>query len=343
MKTVFTFLTLIIAAHNYAQIGGTTSFPLLDLTFNARSAGLGGNFISAKDKDINLGVANPSLLNGGMHNQISVNQAFHAGKVNYGMISYGRALKKNRFIAGHIRYVNYGKIQGREVNGVETATFNPFEYVFGVGFGQQLNPRISVGGNVNIIGSHLETYTSYGASLDLAGTFTTRDSSLLVTAIVKNAGVQFNSYNDKRNLLPINFQAAVSYKVKHAPFRFSVLMHHLNKWDITYNDPNLVATKDPLTGELVEPKRPGFGEKLAQHLAFQLEILASKNFHLRAGFDYYGRQSLKVDSRPGAAGLSFGTGLYFKRFSFDYGFTIFSRSGFNHMITLSTNISKVRS
>jgi len=343
MKTILTLLISISATVCVAQIGGTTSFALLDLTFNARSAGLGGNFISAKDKDINLGVANPSLLNASMNNQISVNQAFQAGRVNYGMVAFGRSLKNNRFISGHIRYVNYGKMQGREVNGVATTTFNPFEYIAGVGFGQQLNPRISVGGNLNIIGSHLETYNSYGASVDLAGTYTNADSNLLVTAMVKNAGVQFNAYVDTRNPLPINFQLALSYKVKHAPFRFSILAHHLNKWDLTYNDPSLVATTDPLTGDLVEPKRAGFGEKLAQHLAFHLEVLASKSFHLRAGFDYHARQTLKLDNRPGAAGLSFGTGLYFKRFSFDYGFTIFSRAGFNHLITLSTNISKMRS
>jgi len=342
MKTSLLLILLVLSSFSQAQIGGTHTFALLDLTFNARSAGLGGDFITAKDQDVNLGVANPSLLNSKMDNSIGVNQAFHAGKINYGMVVYGKALKKNQFITGHIRYVSYGNMQRTEINGTNSGQFNPFEYIAGVGFGQQLNPRISVGGNFNIIGSHLETYNSYGASVDLAGTYTSSNENLLVTAMVKNGGVQFYGYNDERAPLPINFQLGTSYKLDHAPFRFSLLAHHLNKWDLSYNDTNLKPTIDPLSGDTIPVKRAGFGEKLAQHLIVHVEILATKNIHLRAGFNYYARQSMKLESKPGVAGLSFGTGLYFKRFALDYGFTVYSKAGFNHMLTLTANISKIK-
>ncbi len=342
MKTSLLLILIVISGFAHSQIGGTKSFALLDLTYNARSSGLGNDFITAKDQDINLGVANPSLLNEKMDNTISVNQAFHAGKINYGMFAYGKALKKNRFISGHLRYVSYGNMQRTEVNGTVSGQFNPFEYIAGVGFGQQLNPRISVGANLSIIGSHLENYNSYGVSADLAGTYTNKSENLLVTAMVKNAGAQFYAYNDLRAPLPINFQIGTSYKINHAPFRFSLLVHHLNKWDLTYNDPNLKPTIDPLSGDTIPVKRAGFGEKLAQHLTLHVEILATKNIHLRAGFNYYARQSMKVASKPGLAGISFGTGFYFKRFALDYGFTVYSKAGFNHMLTLSANISKIK-
>lgn len=342
MKTILLFFTILYSVLSFGQIGGTKTFALLDLTFSARGSGLGGDFVTAKDQDISLGVANPSLLNAKMHNELGISQAFHAGKINYGMLAYGRSLKKERFISAHLRYVSFGNMKRTEVNGEVTGQFNPFEYIAGVGFGQQLNPRISVGGNLNVIGSHMESYNSYGASIDLGGTFTSTDEALLVTAMVKNAGVQFYSYNDERAPLPINFQIGTSYKVKHAPFRFSVLVHHLNKWDLTYNDPNLKPTIDPLSGDTIPVKRAGFGEKLAQHFTFGLEVLASKNIHLRAGFNYYARQSLKVTAKPGIAGLSFGAGFYFKRFALDYGFTAYSKAGFNHMLTLSANLSKIK-
>lgn len=342
MKTIFIFSILLYSVTSHAQLGGRYAFPFLELTYNARSSGLGGDFITAKDQDINLGIANPSLLNSKMHNQLSVNQAFHAGKINYGMVSYGRSLKKERFISAHLRYVSYGNMKRTEVNGEITGQFNPFEYVAGVGFGQQINPRISVGGNLSIIGSHLESYSSYGVSVDLAGTYTSKDENFLVTAMVKNGGLQFNSYYDAKAPLPINFQLGTSYKLQHAPFRFSILAHHLNKWDLSYNDPNLQPTIDPLSGDTIPVKRAGFGEKLAQHLNFHIEVLATKNIHLRAGFNYYERQSLKVESKPGIAGLAFGAGFYFKRFALDYGFNVFSRSGFNHMISLTANISKIK-
>lgn len=342
MKTSLLIISLLIGKFIAAQTGGQTSFALLGLDFNARSSGLGGDFITVKDQDINLGVVNPSLLNSKMHKGISVSQAIHAGKINYGMISYGHSLSEKQMISANIRYVAYGKMKRTDKNGVEMGDFSPFEYIVGVGYGYQLNERISVGANLNIIGSHLEVYNSYGMSIDLGGSYLNAEETFLVTALFKNVGFQFNSYNDKRAPLPANFQLGVSYRLPHAPFRFSILAHHLNKWDLSYNDPTAKPTVDMLTGDTIPVKRAGFFEKLGQHFTYQLEVIATKNLHFRAGFDYYTRQSMKLESRPGIAGFSFGLGLYFKRFSIDYGFSVFSRAGFNNMLTLSTNLEKMK-
>lgn len=342
MKTPLLIISLLIGNFIVAQIGGQTSFALLGLDFNARSSGLGGDFITAKDQDINLGINNPSLLNEKMHKGISVSQALHAGRINYGMLSYGHALSEKQMISASIRYVSYGKMTRTDKNGVEMGEFSPFEYIVGVGYGHQLNPRISVGANLNIIGSHLEVYNSYGASIDLGGTYLSESENFLVTALFRHVGFQFNAYNDKRAPLPANFQLGLSYRLNHAPFRFSLLVHHLNKWDLSYNDPTAKPTVDMLTGDTIPVKKAGFFEKLGQHFTYQVEILATKNLHFRAGFDYYTRQSMKLESRPGMAGFSFGLGLYFKRFSLDYGFSIFSRAGFNNMLTISTNLEKMK-
>lgn len=342
MKTILLIITLLTASLTFSQTGGQTSYALLGLTYNARSAGLAGNFITAKDQDINMGVANPSLLNDKMHQGISVSQALHAGRINYGMFSYGHAIKEKHMISAHIRYVAYGKMKRTEKNGVEMGTFNPFEYILGVGYGYQINPMITVGANLNIIGSHLEVYNSYGTSVDLAGSFVNKSETFLATVLFKNVGFQFNAYNEKRSPLPADFQLGVSYRLKHAPFRFSILMHHLNKWDLTYSDPKAQPTVDMLTGDTIPVKRPKFFEKLAQHFTFQVEVLATKNIHIRAGFDYYSRQSMKLESKPGIAGFSFGFGLYFKRFGIDYGFTVYSKAGFNNMLTLSSNLGRLR-
>ena len=336
---------LILAAWqsvSYAQTGGNTVFSLLDLTYNARSAGLGNDFISVKDQDINLGVSNPSLLNDKMHSGIGFNQAILAGGINYGMFSYGHNLWSGT-VSGHIRYVNYGEFRRTDINGNDLGSFRPFESIIGMGYGRQLNPRISVGANLNVIFSQLEGYNSFGVSTDLAGTYTNANGDLLITALFKNAGVQLDSYVDEdRRPLPAELQMAVSYKLPHAPFRFTLLAHHLNKWDITYFDPELKPTLDPLTGDTIPVPVAGFGEKLARHFTGQVEVLASKNIHLRAGFDYHRRQEMKLESRPGIAGFSFGLGLYFKRFSVDYGFSVYSRAGFNNMLTITSHLNNWR-
>ena len=99
MKTSLLLISLLIGNVIFAQIGGQTTFALLGLNYNARSSGLAGNFITAKDQDINMGVANPSLLNAKMHQVISLSQAIHAGRINYGMLSYGHAFNEKQFLS----------------------------------------------------------------------------------------------------------------------------------------------------------------------------------------------------------------------------------------------------
>lgn len=345
MKTIlFALLAISMIGNSQAQTGGIKAFPFLDLTFNARAAGLAGDFITVKDEDINLGIANPSLLNKSMANHISFNQALLAGGINFGMVDYGFNIKEIATMSAYIKYVSYGTIERTAINGTSEGTFSPFEMVAGSGIGRQLNKRISVGANLNFIYSQLESYSSFGAGIDLAGTFYNEEKEFLVTAMVKNAGMQFNSYanNGNKAPLPTEFQMALSYKLPHAPFRISLLAHHLNKWDLSYNDPTLVPTIDPLSGDTIPVPKAGFIEKFGRHFTYQVEALISKNIHFRVGFDYQRRKEIALAQRPGVAGLSFGLGLYFKKFSLDYGFVIYSRAGYNNMLTLSTNLSKWR-
>ena len=55
----------------------------------------------------------------------------------------------------------------------------------------------------------------------------------------------------KENHLPIEVQAGASYKLKHAPFRISILGQHLNQWRVLYEDPNEQPTIDGLTGDTI--------------------------------------------------------------------------------------------
>lgn len=346
MKTILLSTALALATFFSAngQTGGNNAFPFLDLTYNARQMGLANDFISVMDADINIGVANPSMLNPEMHKNLSVNQALIPGGINVGMASYGFKLKDYGTMSGYIKYVSYGSFDRTSANGTSEGTFSPFEMIAGSGFGRQLNERLSVGVNVYAIYSQLETYSSFGAGIDLAGTYYDKDKGFTATALVKNAGIQFNSYTEenKRAPLPVEFQMATSYKLPHAPFRLSLLAHHLNKWDLTYNDPTLEPTINSFSGDTIPVPVAGFGEKLARHFSYQVETIVSKNIHFRLGFDYHRRKELGLATRPGAAGFTFGIGLYFRKFSLDYGFLVNSRAGYNNMITLSTDLSKWR-
>jgi hypothetical protein len=325
------------------QTGGKNAFPFLDLPYNARAASLGRKFITAFDGDINTGVQNPAAFNTQMDNSMSFNQALLAGGINYGMVAYAKDLKKIGTGAVHLRYVAYGKMDRMNVNGEKLGTFNAGDFALGGSIGRTLNKNISIGATFNLIWSQLEAYSSMGVSLDLAGMYRSTNENTTVSAVIRNAGVQLSTYTDKtRAPLPIQAMLGISHKLAHAPFRFSILAHHLNKWDLTYNDPDAQPTTDPLTGELVPVESAGFGEKLGRHFIFQVETLIGKTVRIRTAFDYNQRREMLVQNRPGMGGFSFGAGLNFKRFTIDYGLYIFSSAGYNNMISLRTDFDQWR-
>lgn len=340
MKIIGFILFITTASQLVAQTGGGFSFPFLSLDYNARTAAAGGYFISNIDDDINLGIVNPSGLNEKMHQAVAFNQAFLAGGINYGMAAYAQKGLKG-VISGYVRYVDYGTFQGTDVNGTPTNSFRPFEYAIGVGYGKQFNPVISVGGNLNFIGSNLETYSAYGMSIDLSGTFNHPNKLFSATAIFKNAGIKLTNYTQAdRGVLPSDMQLGFSYKLAHAPFRFHVVLHQLNKWDLTYNDPNALPTYDALTGDTIPVPKANFVEKMARHLTVSTELSVSKSLFLRMGFNYQRRQEMKIETRPGMAGFSLGVGVKTKRFRLDYGYVIYSKAGSNNVISLSSSLGK---
>ncbi|MFM7681155.1 MAG: type IX secretion system protein PorQ [Bacteroidota bacterium] len=328
-----------IGSISLGQTGGNNSFPFLDLDYNARVASVGGYYLSYSDDDVNQGLINPALLNESMHKVVSVNQAFLAGGINFGSAVYAQKALKG-IVSGNIRYVDYGVFQRTEVNGQASGTFRPFEYVVGVGYGKEINEVLSVGGNLNFIGSNLESYSAYGISIDMGGMYKHPNKLFSTSFLVKNAGVKFKDYtSNDTGVLPIDLQIAASYKLEHAPFRFNLNINNLNKWDLTYNDPFAQPTYDALTGDTIPVPKANFIEKTARHVVLATELSVSKSLTLRMGFNYHRRQEMKLVERPGMSGFCFGVGFKTKIVRIDYGFVMYSKAGYNNVISLSSNIS----
>ncbi|MDG1842669.1 MAG: type IX secretion system protein PorQ [Crocinitomicaceae bacterium] len=342
LKLVSSFTFLLLSQFYFCQTGGRFSFAFLDLDFSARNAATAGSSISMSTKDLNIATINPSLLNKEMHKKISFNHGLLSGGINYGMLAYAHTFKFGTFDT-YLKYNDYGEFTMTEANGEVIGNFRPFEYVFGVGFGKELNPNISVGANLNLIGSNLETYSAYGLSMDLVGTYMHLNKLFSISAIVKNAGFKIKDYtSNDTGILPADMQLAFSYKLAHAPFRFSMLIHHLNKWELGYNDPNSIPTYDALTGDTIPVPATGFIENMARHLSFSTELSITKNIQLRLGLNYLKRQELKLEDRPGMSGFTMGLGFNFEKIRIDYAFVVYSRAGFNNLLSISTPLDKWR-
>lgn len=340
----FLIISFFIFQYSYAQIGGNTSFNNLNRIYSARSLSLGGSFISQSDKDLNLTISNPALLNSRMIEKFSFNQLFQTGGIQNGMISYVRNVANIHSIQNiSLRYVNYGKNIETNEFGEKTGEFTPLDFILSTGFGKRINTHLSFGGQFNLLYSQYNSLTSFGLSFDFGGHYILKDTTQSISFILKNVGYQIKGFNeDRKSSLPTEIQVAYSHKLKHAPFRFNYLFHHLNKWDLTYFDPYKKGTIDPLTGDSIFPKKSTIFQKTALHFTPQIEILIGENLQLRIAFDYLKRYQMALSNRPGISGFSFGLGLNFKRFSMDYGFSAFSNAGNLNGISIISSIDQWR-
>ena len=339
MKILIRIVLFFISGNLFSQIGGTTSFSSLNQSYSARATAFGGNYISTKDGDVNLGIINPSLLNEQMNKQIGFSQQIQTGGVNSGMLCTAKNLVKIQgFGSLSLRYIDYGKMQETLENGTVIGDFTPADFILSAGYGRKIKERLSIGIQTSLLYSQYSSYYSLGFGVDFAATYTNNEKQTLLTLVVKNVGTQFKGFVSNSNtMLPAEIQMAFSHKLAHAPIRFSYLAHHLNYWDISYQNPSNSGKLDPLTGDSIKVIRANTIQKIAHHFTPQIEFLLSKNLHLRMAFDYHRREEYKLTNRPAMAGFSFGVGMYFKRFSLDYGLKIYSAAGFLNGITLTTN------
>jgi len=342
MKLSILLFTTIFTTTTYSQVGGEKTFQFLNYINSARVEGAGGYLISVKDSDPSLGVENPALLNREMHGYLVLDYTNQFAGSNFGFASYTKHYNNIGTFNVSILYANYGKFEYTDVEGlVNGATFSASDLDLRVSFGRSITERLSLGGNVNLLGSFYEQYNSFGISTTLGASYYHKEKEFSAGLIIKNIGYQLKSYrSNNRESLPFNAAIAVSKKLAHAPFRFSLTYHNLQRFNLLFFDENAPLQTDPLTGELVANKAPGFGKKFVQHLVLGGELLLSDNFHIQAGYNHNIRTLNKASGKTGATGLSWGVGFQVKRFHFNYGMGKRHISGANNHITISTNIGR---
>lgn len=338
-STIFLLLLLTTTFAAEAQIGGKYTYEFLNLTNPARTAALGsGNFLAIKDNDIALTLANPSLITTDVNNGLAFSFTDSYTDINYGFAMFGKDFGKVGSFVGSMQYANYGKFTYADASGVTGGEFSAGEYAFNIGWGRKLDSVFSIGANFKTIYSSLESATSFGLAVDVAGSYQNKNGFTMSLA-ARNIGRQLTVYTSGNpEPLPFEMQFGMSKRLKHLPFRYSLVLTHLEKWDLTYLDPadNQV---DPLTGERLNgSSNGGFLDRAMRHVIIGGEFTPSKFLSLRFGYNYQRRQELKLTSRPATVGFSWGIGLKISKFNFSYARATYHLAGSPNYITLSTNL-----
>jgi hypothetical protein len=334
--TVFTFLFAPAAA--LCQVGGSAVYSFLNIPASARIAAMGGTFVTVRDNDMNCGLQNPAALNPLMDKYLSLSGVSYFDGVKFGDAAFAKSFGKKGTFGVWMHYANYGSFKEADETGVVFGSFTAADYALSFGWGYQLNRLFSVGLNLKGIYSDYYIVNSWGLAGDLSFMLHDTTNGWNVTVLARNFGEQLKPYTESnKEPLPFELLYGVSKKFAHVPARLSVTVRHYGK-DITFVDPDDQSNYDALTGEYT-PEDYNVWEKSIRHFTFGLEVLLSKNFHLRASYNFQRRQELLVDSRPRTIGLSYGFGLKISKFIISYGRASYHLAGASNHFSVAVNLS----
>ncbi len=329
-----------------AQVGGTATYSFLDLTPTPQVAALGGKVNAIPGSDPSLAFYNPGLLDSTANNYLSLNYVNYFAGINFGYAAYSRSYRGIGNFAAGIHYINYGNFTGADESGLITGNFTAAEYAFNLTYSRflpWLDSTLLVGVNVKPLLSVFERYTSYGLLADLGITYRHPEQRFTAALVLRNMGGQLTPYADGgREPVPFEIQLGLSQRLQHAPFRFSLLVQHLERLRLGYNEINTnpAPGQTPMKEEDLKKGFDLFLDETMRHLLVGVECFPFQGLVLRASYDYNRRQEMKVDSRTGMVGFSWGLGIHISRFHIDYARSSWHLAGASNHFSISVNLNK---
>lgn len=347
ITTLIAFWLLLAPLVVVAQvIGGNSVFDFVNLPSSARVTGAGGNLITVRDADVSLAYHNPALLNYKMHNRAVVGISPYIAGIKHGYMGYARHYDSiGTTFHGGLQFISYGNFLGRDETGTPIGDFTANEFGLTIGAARQWD-KYSYGVNYKLIYSDLGSYTSVGNAFDFAAAYDDTAKRFTATLLLKNVGFQFNPYyaGGAREPLPLDLQIGFSKRLKYVPFRISLVMHNLTRWNILYDDPDLVTNNNSLFGDTVEDNKKAaqFFDNFARHLIIGGELYLGKAMWINFAYNHQRRAELAPSARAGLAGFSFGLGINVKQFTFSLGRARYHAKQASTHISIGINIHQLQ-
>jgi hypothetical protein len=300
-----------MASLAYAGGGATTAYNFLRLEPNARSAALGGSFVSVID-DPNIIFFNPGGISTLTNRQISFGFCKHLLDINAGYASYGQQLEDIGWIGAAVAYMNYGSFTKADELGNQLGTFSAGDLALVAGYSNLLYETVNYGVNLKLIYSSIDGNASTAIALDGGLIYIIPEQQISIGASILNVGTALKSYIDTKEDLPLDIKIGISKRLEHLPLYVNFNFHKLNESTDNFFD---------------------------RFSAFSIggEFTVSEAVRLRIGYNNERRRELKIGTSAGLAGFSVGGGLLFAPYKIDYSFSSFGDIGALHRITVGAS------
>jgi hypothetical protein len=145
-------------------------------------------------------------------------------------------------------------------------------------------------------------------------------------------GILLSDYSETSvGSLPLDVQVGVTFKPEFMPFRFTFTAYNLNRENTAYFDKNITDEDDS----------PGQVDKIFRHINVGTEVVLSKNFNIRLGYNHLLRKELRLRETSGGAGFNFGFMVRVNAFELAYTNATYHTNGGRSFITITTNLNRV--
>ncbi|WP_406683641.1 type IX secretion system protein PorQ [Seonamhaeicola sp. MEBiC1930] len=317
LRRIITLFCLCYTASITAQIGGEHTYQFLNLISSPRQAALGGKVLTNVDYDVTQGLFNPATINVEMDNQLALNYVNYLGGIGYGTAAYAYTVDRRTqtFHAG-VTYINYGSFDGYDEQGNSTGTFSGGESALSFGYSRQIGySDFYLGGNVKLISSKLEQYTSFGAAIDVGLLYINEYLDFNAALVIRNLGTQITTYADVYESLPFEVSLGLSQKLENVPIRWHVTFENLQQWPISSSNPARVTSD--LSGNQTGEKLDFFGQ-LIRHTILGAELFPEGGFNIRLGYNFRRGEELRIVDQRNFSGISAGISIKMNKMRFSY-------------------------
>ena len=338
-KKGFIFSLLLLSFISYSQIGGQSVYQFLNLITSPRQAALGGKTITIYDEDVNQVHFNPAVINADMDNHLALNYGSYYGDVSYGTASYAYSYDRHiqTFQAG-VNYINYGKFDGRDENGNQTAEFTGNEVALSLAYAYAIpNTNLHLGTSAKIISSKLESYSSFGGALDLGALYIDETNKMNYALVARNIGTQFTTYSGTNEKLPFEILFGISKQLENVPIRWHLTFENLQQWQVAFSNP--ARTINSIDGGST-PEKVTFFNNAMRHIVFGAELFPTKGFNFRLGYNFRRGEELRVLDQRNFSGISLGFGLKVNKIKFNYSYSRYTLAANTSLFGITINFQE---
>ena len=315
-----------------------SSFTFLNTEISSRSLAMGGDLISIYDNDILLAQKTPSILNADMNNELGFSFVDYFSDISLVSFNYAKNFKKIGCLSLGFISADYGDFTSTNEVGEQDLSFSASDQIINFGFARKINQKINLGFNFNFLNSYYERYKSSSITSNISTTYYSSENNFNSTLLFKNIGRQLKGYTSLTEKIPFEIQFGISKKLEHLPFRYSIVLNNLNKFDIS-NDYSLNSFTNNESGE-IELVDESFAKTILRHIIISGELnLFNDNLCLRGGFNFQRRFNMTIDSYGGLVGFSFGVGMKVSKINLSYSRSSYHLSGQLNSFSFSTNLS----